>query len=175
MYVEYERKENKTQLRVQSQGDGKFTIENLATGKTQEVEAKDLEYEKNALVWMTINGDKRCFQLHDILDDISYKFYFKGFPLHVKVYDADQQPLAQYMPPPKFVNHAKMILSEMPGGIVNVLVEVGQKVNEGQELLTIEAMKMQNLIKSEVEGVVKSIYIKPGDAVPVDFLMIEFE
>lgn len=63
----------------------------------------------------------------------------------------------------------------MPGAIVSVMVQVGQKVNEGQDLLVIEAMKMQNLIKSEVEGIVKEVYIKPGDAVPVDQLMIEFE
>lgn len=46
----------------------------------------------------------------------------------------------------------------MPGSIVSVSVEPGQKVSEGQELIVIEAMKMQNIIKSEREGIIKSVY-----------------
>jgi len=66
------------------------------------------------------------------------------------------------MPKPTVLDLNKVIISPMPGAIVSVGVEVGQKVQVGQELLVIEAMKMQNLIKAEVEGVVKAVKIKPG-------------
>ena len=52
------------------------------------------------------------------------------------------------MAPPKKIDFAKSVLSPMPGSIVHVSVEVGQHVTEGQELLVVEAMKMQNLLKS---------------------------
>ena len=63
----------------------------------------------------------------------------------------------------------------MPGSIVSVSVEVGQIVSEGQELFVIEAMKMQNIIKSQVEGKVKKVNVVAGVSVSVDQLLIEFE
>jgi len=48
-------------------------------------------------------------------------------------------------------------------------------VQDGQELCVIEAMKMQNVLKSQREGKVKSVTIKAGDSVKVDQLLIEFE
>ena len=51
------------------------------------------------------------------------------------------------MAPPKKINLAKSIISPMPGAIVSVSVAEGDTVTEGQELLIVEAMKMQNLIK----------------------------
>jgi propionyl-CoA carboxylase alpha chain len=52
------------------------------------------------------------------------------------------------MAPPKKIDYAKSVLSPMPGAIVSVAVEPGQTVADGQELIVIEAMKMQNIIKS---------------------------
>lgn len=79
------------------------------------------------------------------------------------------------MAPPKKVDSAKSIISPMPGSIVSVSVEAGQSVAEGQELLIVEAMKMQNIIKSEIEGKVKKVNVKPGQSVAVDELLIEFQ
>lgn len=79
------------------------------------------------------------------------------------------------MAPPKKLDLAKSIISPMPGSIISVAVEPGQTVTDGQELLIIEAMKMQNIIKSSAEGKIKKIHIKPGDSVAVDQLLIEFE
>lgn len=75
---------------------------------------------------------------------------------------------------PKKIDFGKSIISPMPGSIVSVSVEVGQTVTEGQELLIVEAMKMQNLIKCEIEGKIKKINVKPGQSVAVDELLIEF-
>jgi len=52
------------------------------------------------------------------------------------------------MAPPKKIDFAKSVISPMPGAIVSVSVVPGQIVTDGQELLIIEAMKMQNIIKS---------------------------
>lgn len=79
------------------------------------------------------------------------------------------------MAPPKKIDLGKSIISPMPGSIISVSVEPGQTVSEGQELIVIEAMKMQNIIKSEREGKIKSVSCKAGDSVTVDALLIEFE
>lgn len=76
---------------------------------------------------------------------------------------------------PEKLDTAKMVMSPMPGAIVSIAVQVGQTVVDGQDLCVIEAMKMQNLIKSQREGKIKSIKVKAGDSVAVDQLLIEFE
>lgn len=108
-------------------------------------------------------------------DNLNFNFYYKGNTVESTVYDEQQFALKKHMAPPKEINFAKSIISPMPGSIVSVSVEPGQAVIEGQELLIVEAMKMQNIIKSEIEGKIKKVNIKPGQSVAVDELLIEFE
>ena len=91
------------------------------------------------------------------------------------LYDETQYKYKQYMAPPAKIDHSKSILSPMPGAIVSVNVEVGQTVVDGQDLCVVEAMKMQNILKSERDGKIKAIKVKAGDSVAVDELLIEFE
>lgn len=62
----------------------------------------------------------------------------------------------------------------MPGKVISVNVKAGQEVQDGQEICVIEAMKMQNLIKSERVGTLKSVNIKPGDTIDLGHTMVEF-
>jgi len=79
------------------------------------------------------------------------------------------------MAPVVKIDTTRSILSPMPGAVVSVAVAAGDKVVDGQELCIIEAMKMQNIMKSEREGVIKSVSVKAGDSVTVDEILIEFE
>lgn len=79
------------------------------------------------------------------------------------------------MPPPIKRDLTKMILSPMPGAVISISVESGQTVVDGQELLVVEAMKMQNILRSETEGKVKKVLVKKGQSVAVDEILIEFE
>jgi biotin carboxyl carrier protein len=63
----------------------------------------------------------------------------------------------------------------MPGRIVNIAVEVGQELNVGDDILSLEAMKMENVLKAEGIGVVKSINIKNDQVVDKGAVLIEFE
>ena len=63
----------------------------------------------------------------------------------------------------------------MPGTITKIAFKENDIVEKGSILVTIEAMKMENLIKSEREGKIKTVRIKKGDAVAVDAVLIEFE
>ncbi|RZF23297.1 biotin/lipoyl-binding protein [Halobacteriovorax vibrionivorans] len=66
-------------------------------------------------------------------------------------------------------------LTKMPGKIVKINVEVGQEVKKGDTLLILEAMKMENEIKTGIDGTVKAIHVKEGDALEENVLMLEVE
>ena len=70
---------------------------------------------------------------------------------------------------------AQTIQAPMPGKILSVNITVGQTVKKGDILAILEAMKMENNILSEKNGVVKSIAIEPGQAVLQDDVLIDFE
>ena len=93
----------------------------------------------------------------------------------MNVYNERQYDLSEHMPEPVKIDSAKVIMSPMPGAIVEVFVQPGDNVVDGQQLCIIEAMKMQNILKAEREGKVKSVNVKAGDSVAVDELLIEFE
>ena len=69
----------------------------------------------------------------------------------------------------------KEIHSYIPGTILEIMVEVGQAVKEGETLLILEAMKMKNKVQMPFDGIVKSIRVKSGDKVPKGELIIELE
>ena len=67
------------------------------------------------------------------------------------------------------------INAPLPGTIITVLVKAGDKVTIGQKLLTMEAMKMENNVLSEKDGVVKIVHVKPGQAVAQNEVLVEIE
>ncbi len=69
----------------------------------------------------------------------------------------------------------ELVGAPMPGKIVDVLIEAGAKVKEGEALLILEAMKMQNEIASPVNGKVKKVYIRKEDIVNKEDVLVEIE
>jgi biotin carboxyl carrier protein len=63
----------------------------------------------------------------------------------------------------------------MPGKIIDILVEEGSEVKEGEPIIILEAMKMQNEISSHVTGVVNSVNVKKDDSVMKDDVLIEIQ
>ena len=80
-----------------------------------------------------------------------------------------------HMPPPEQGPGADEIAAPMPGQITQILVAEGDKVVAGQDVVTIEAMKMENMLKAEASGVVETIHIKLGDNLNVDDLIISLK
>jgi propionyl-CoA carboxylase alpha chain len=78
------------------------------------------------------------------------------------------------LPEKQAADTSKMVLSPMPGLVVSLEVAEGQEVKEGETVAVIEAMKMQNIIRAERDGVVKSVGPKPGDSVAADEVLVEF-
>ena len=73
------------------------------------------------------------------------------------------------------VRKLKELQAPMPGRIVQVAVQVGQELNVGDEILSLEAMKMENVLKAEGVGVVKAILVESNQVVDKGTVLIEFE
>ncbi|MCX6333850.1 MAG: acetyl-CoA carboxylase biotin carboxyl carrier protein subunit [Bacteroidia bacterium] len=69
----------------------------------------------------------------------------------------------------------KFILSFIPGTVLDILVKPGQKVKFGEDLMILDAMKMQNQLKSSIDGTVKKIPVKKGDKVSKGTVLIVLE
>ncbi len=67
------------------------------------------------------------------------------------------------------------LCAPMPGLILSVKFSNGDKVKKGDTILILEAMKMENLIKSQITGVIKNIYVKEGETIEKNSLMVSFE
>jgi propionyl-CoA carboxylase alpha chain len=70
---------------------------------------------------------------------------------------------------------SKYLICPMPGLLTRLEVEAGAQVEAGQPLAVVEAMKMENILRAEKSGTVKSVNAKPGDSLAVDAVILEFE
>ena len=69
---------------------------------------------------------------------------------------------------------SRFLMSPMPGLIVSIAVDRGEPVKAGQELLILEAMKMENVLRAERDGVVEDVRVTPGASVAADEVLIAF-
>ena len=94
---------------------------------------------------------------------------------HVRVATPNVAELYARLPVKQPADTSKQVLSPMPGLVVSIEVIPGQEVKMGEVVAVIEAMKMENILKAERDGVVKSVGIKAGDSVAADQILVEFE
>jgi len=101
-----------------------------------------------------------------LLNGLSYTFTIES-PISYK--------RRKYLEKFKQVNKTETIIAPMPGKVVELLVEENTKVKEGEPILILEAMKMQNEIIAVVAGKIKKIHVKAGDSVAKDEVLMEIE
>ncbi|MDX1782473.1 MAG: biotin/lipoyl-containing protein, partial [Thalassovita sp.] len=104
-----------------------------------------------------------------------FRIRSRGADLKVHVRTPRQAELAKRMPEKLPPDTSKFLLCPMPGLIVKIDVAEGDEVQEGQALCTVEAMKMENILRAEKKAVVKKVNAGPGDSLAVDDVIIEFE
>ncbi len=104
-----------------------------------------------------------------------FRIRTRGADLKVHVRTPRQAELARTMPEKVAPDTSKMLLCPMPGLIVKLDVAVGDEVQEGQALCTIEAMKMENILRAEKKGIVSKVNAGAGDSLAVDDVIMEFE
>jgi len=104
-----------------------------------------------------------------------FRIRSRGADIKVHVRTPRQAELARKMPEKLPPDTSKLLLCPMPGLIVKIDVEEGQEVQDGQALCTVEAMKMENILRAERKGIVAKINAGPGDSLAVDDVIMEFE
>lgn len=68
-----------------------------------------------------------------------------------------------------------MILSFIPGTIIDIYAKEGQKMKEGENILILEAMKMHNKVQMPFDGKIVKINVEPGEKIPKNIIMVEIE
>ena len=105
---------------------------------------------------------------------MGFRLRLRGADLKVLVRSPRAADLARHMLEKAPPDTSKYLLCPMPGLLVKLAVEEGDEVQEGQTLATVEAMKMENILKAARAGVVKKIKHQPGASLKVDDVIIEF-
>ena len=121
----------------------------------------------------TVNGKTISAQVERV--GLFYRIQFDGVRVDSLVLTqagAEMQKLMPFKEPPDM---SKFLLSPMPGLLVDVAVTVGQKVEAGQRLAAIEAMKMENVLVATQDGVVAEVMAAKGESLAVDQQILRFE
>ena len=111
-------------------------------------------------------------QVRPILN--GYDLAYRGIRAKARVYTEREAALAALMPEKAAPDTSKLLLCPMPGLVKAIHVAPGQEVKAGEALCVVEAMKMENILRAERDGMVKSIKAKPGDSLAVDAVIMEF-
>ncbi len=106
--------------------------------------------------------------------EVKVFFELNGQPRVIRVPDRKIKATTAIRPKAEAGN-ASHIGAPMPGVVATISVSAGQKVNEGDLILTIEAMKMETGLHAEKGGVVKAVHVKPGDQIDAKDLLVELE
>ena len=122
---------------------------------------------------MNANGNKLVIKMSKLTG--GFRMRTRGADLKVLVRSPRQAELSEYMQEKLPPDTSKMLLCPMPGLIVKIDVKAGQEVQEGQPLCTVEAMKMENILRAERTGTIAKINSNVGDSLAVDDVILEFD
>jgi propionyl-CoA carboxylase alpha chain len=124
-------------------------------------------------VWHgSIDGHAVALQVRPIPN--GFRLAHQGFEVAVHVFTENEAAAARLMPVGGSADTGKKLLCPMPGLVVSIAVTEGQEVKAGETLAVVEAMKMQNVLRAERDGVVKKISATAGATLAVDALILEF-
>jgi len=121
----------------------------------------------------TINGKDVFAQVERIAQ--TYRVQHAGCRSDVSIHTPRAAELLQYMPVKVAADMSRFLLSPMPGLLVSLSVEVGDTVSAGEQLAVVEAMKMENTLHAERDGVVAKIHFEVGTSLAVDDKILELE
>ncbi|MGA0615233.1 acetyl-CoA carboxylase biotin carboxylase subunit [Paracoccus sp. KR1-242] len=147
-------------------------------GSTVEIEGRKLRVESDwlpgqSLARIAVDGAPLVMKVDRLPS--GFRLRVRGAELKTYVRRPRAAELARLMPEKLPPDTSKFLLCPMPGLVVRVNVAAGDEVQEGQALATVEAMKMENILRAERKGVVKSVNAAAGESLKVDDIIMEFE
>jgi propionyl-CoA carboxylase alpha chain len=126
-----------------------------------------------ALLVARIDGRSRTVQVAKV--GRQWRLTTRGASHVVRVVPPHVAALGRHMIEKAPPDLSKFLICPMPGLLTALNVGEGEKVEAGQPLAVVEAMKMENILRAEKAGVVKAVSAKPGDSLAVDAVILEFE
>ena len=131
------------------------------------------DWKPGAPVWSgTVDGHPATAQVRTIPN--GFALSYRGVETRAYVYTEREAGYARLMPVRKAGDTGKQVVCPMPGLVVSIAVKEGQEVKAGETVAVVEAMKMENVLRAEIDGTVKKINAKPGDSLAVDAVILEF-
>ncbi len=125
------------------------------------------------LARLLVSGEAVTAKIEQISN--GYRMRHRGADLKVLIRTPRLFELSKHMIEKLPPDTSKLLLCPMPGLVVSVAVEVGDEVQEGQALCTVEAMKMENVLRAEKRSIVTKINATAGESLAVDDVIMEFE
>lgn len=110
---------------------------------------------------------------HEAEGMVRLSFELNGQPRDVKVPRAGAKVAAAH--PKAEAGNARQVGAPMPGTVVTVSVKAGQAVKAGDPLVSIEAMKMETMLRAEADGVIDQVHVRPGSAVQAKDLLVTLQ
>ena len=126
-----------------------------------------------SLAILEVDGERMVLKVEPRTE--GFRIRYRGADLDLKVRRPRAAELALLMPDKPPPDTSKMLLCPMPGVVVSIAVSEGDEVQAGQALATVEAMKMENVLRAERKATVKKINAAPGASLAVDEVIMEFE
>ena len=164
-----------TQVEVDDSGGRHDTAVIKVNGKNYAIESHSRL--NDVAIHGTVNGLPFTAQVErgSTQNPLSLKVQHNGACIEVLVISPRMAELHRMMPFKAPPDLSRFVLSPMPGLLVEVAVQAGQKVMAGERVAVIEAMKMENVLFATQDGIVKSVVAGKGESLTVDQVILEFE
>jgi propionyl-CoA carboxylase alpha chain len=120
-----------------------------------------------------IDGAETCVQVERL--NVGYRLSRGGASARVLVLDERSAELVARMPGRAASDISRLVLSPMPGLLIQLGAEAGRAVKAGDKLAIVEAMKMENAILAERDGTIAAVHARPGDSLTAGQVIMEFE
>ena len=156
---------------INSCTDGDHLIEIKRSSKKFLVGIKPLF--RSSLIQVTLEEEKYYVQYKKVAG--GYRVKYSGYDGLVSVNSPDEYHLMKDIPDKVSTGTEQILISPMPGRVVKILVKKGQKIKMGEDLIILDAMKMENILRSESEGIISEILVKVNDIVSTEQELICFK
>jgi propionyl-CoA carboxylase alpha chain len=159
-------------------GDRDFTVDLTSETKDVVIEGQPITveheyYHGDRTFPATVDGESLTFQIHKTR--LGFNLRTRGAQHVARCLPVHIAPLARHMIEKVPPDLSKFLLAPMPGLLTQLLVAPGDKVEAGQPLAVVEAMKMENILRAERAGTVKAANFAAGDSLAVDAAILEFD
>ncbi|HEY4775686.1 MAG TPA: acetyl/propionyl/methylcrotonyl-CoA carboxylase subunit alpha [Xanthobacteraceae bacterium] len=165
---------NETEIALTVTREGPaIAVRFIAHGKEGRPHLLESSWKPGEPVWSgTIDRAPIAVQVRPILNGFWLSHH--GVEVNAFVYTEREAGAARLMPAKAKADTGNKLVCPMPGLVRSIDVAEGQEVRAGETLAVVEAMKMENVLRAERDGVVKTIYVRPGDSLAVDAVIMDF-